>query len=508
MDTVGIHEYRHRYDSYVANEVLEDCVSKNAPLILMHQSKEFFSRVLRFDLESRTPFVVLDSLMPEEGNLLAKKRTEVGVKCHYLHKGSLYHVRFHAILWGVGEEKGLRAVLSTPPLDIKIASEAFVARPTRRKPLWVKIPLFREELRLEVTRIGVKGLTFEDRLLSDSLPALSNLGRIHIDFGDETEIVIPGDFRGRGGNTVEFRFEEVPEEALSIIEAYLEDVYSTQSTLKPGEKEERSEERMRRARVKMVKVLMLTGDKAYASRLQQLFQGKEIEIVSKDQVDGFYEEGVKQHRDVLLVDGTFEGLDLWQVGRRLKDLNKKTEEAARSPVVVLSDDLTEDYVVYAQYCGMTHVFGRKAFLESALKDIGSLIGRREWVGGEEGGGKVVVVIDDDRNVVYPLEHALSQQGYSPIVASNGGEGVRSAKVHRPSCIVLEVAVRSGDGMDACRMLKKMPFTRDVPVLVLTASRDEKDKQEALKAGVEAYLVKPVETSAVVAKIRELIGSPK
>jgi DNA-binding response OmpR family regulator len=116
---------------------------------------------------------------------------------------------------------------------------------------------------------------------------------------------------------------------------------------------------------------------------------------------------------------------------------------------------------------------------------------------------IIVVIDDDKNVVFTLEHALKEQGYKPILASTGSEGVRLAKDLKPSCIVLEIAVRSGDGLGACRMLKKMPFTRKIPVIVLTASRDVSDRETALQNGVEEYLIKPIVTSAILSKIGEL-----
>lgn len=502
MGNIAINKYRHRYDQYLCDEILEKCVYKQVSLILKYQNHEFYSTALHYELDVDSPFVVLDSFMPLEGNQLAKKQTEVSAFCRYLNKGTLYHVSFKLILWGIGERKNLPAVYSTPPLEVKMVTEHFVARPTTNNPLWVKIPLFKEEFRLNVSRISVRGLTFEDRLISDSMPALSNISRIFIGFEDETEIMVHGNFKKGTGKTVGFYFENVPEEEMQIIESYLEDIYSTQIRLKIGEARALRRERLKKPIIKVVRVLLLTSDKEYVNRIQDLFKDKAIELVPKSKVESFYEEVSKQPLDVVLIDETFKDLDLWTVSREFQ--NRFQENEKMPTMMLLSNNITEDSIVYAQYCGINRVIGRTGFLESFLKDIGSVTGRKDLMG-EKKEGKPIVVIDDDKNVVFTLEHTLKQHGYQPIIAATGSNGVRLAKDYRPSCIVLEIAVRSGDGLNACRMLKKIPLTKKIPILVLTASRDETEKQAAIQNGVAAYLIKPVETSVILDRIEELIG---
>ena len=504
MQRISVHEYRKRFDADLANDLLRICVSKKIAVMMTHQDKVYYSRVLRFELEDRSPYVVFDAFMPEEGNRLAQEKKEVSLKFDFLHKGSLFHVRSRTILCGLGEIKGIKAVVSTPPLDIKMASESFTGKPTPNTPLWVKIPLFKEELRLEVKHISINGFIFEDRLIADTLPAVQKLDRVHLDFGNDEEIVVPGSFRGAGGHKVEFRFDKVPEQELRTIEFYLEKLYIQHDRVKPNQKKEAFSKKAKKSKAESFHLLILTDDEAYVSELRNVLEGKEINLGVEKDIDTFYEKVLHHSWNLALIDGSFKDLDLWGMTRKLQELFKKGEQKP-TPMAILSDDLSEDYVVYAQYCGMQHVLGRANIVKTLFKEIAALTGHRQWLStDDQEKGKIVLIIDDDQNVTFPLEHALRQKGYTPIVVQKGNEGVRRAKMIRPGCILLEIAIRSRDGMDALRVLKKMPFTSKIPLIVLTASKDNTEKQSALQHGADEYLYKPVETKDLVNRIQALL----
>jgi len=118
---------------------------------------------------------------------------------------------------------------------------------------------------------------------------------------------------------------------------------------------------------------------------------------------------------------------------------------------------------------------------------------------------VVLVIDDDRNITFPLEHALGMQGFKPIIAQTGSDGVRYAKANPPSCIVLEPAIRTKDGLNAARILKRMPFTKNIPLVILTVIKERKEIDMVTQLGVSSFLRKPVETSVIVQKIVDVCG---
>jgi CheY-like chemotaxis protein len=499
MEKIELHEFRQRYDPYLAAEVLDNLLSKGVSLTFVYHDQEFFSKVIHAELDEKSPYIVLDSLMPEAGNELADRKTELAVSTPYLHNGTVYHVRFRIILWGRGKHKDMPVVFATPPLDLKIATEHFTAKPTQTMPLWVQIPLFKEELRLWVSRISIQGLAFEDRLVYDSLPALARINRIEVDFEDESPLIYHGSFRGKNQPVIEFLFEDNPKNDIGRLAAYLESLYSTQSQTRTSDATEAGD-KLKRVQIQATRVLILSADAQYVSSLKKSSAEHDIEFSSTAGLESFY-AALKQPVDAVLIDNAFPGLDLWAVSRDMKSHMQDRDKLP--PIALVSEDLSEDAVVYAQYCGISSVLGRSHLAESIKSNLGTLLGRKEWVEAPE--GKPILLIDDDRNVVFTMEHVLKQQGFAPLIASTGTEGVRLAKEHKPIAIILEIAVRSGDGINACRMLKKMPFTKQIPLIVLTASKDPNDLQIVSQIGVEAYLRKPADNAAILKRIQDLVS---
>ncbi len=505
MAVFPLNEHRSRYDQDLADEVLAKCKEKRISLSLRHQDSEFNSRVLHYKLETDDPYLILDSLVPAAGNELAKQKLEFAVQSAYLHEGEIYHVRYHLILWGAGEHKGMPIVYATPPLDVKIAAEHFAAKPSKLEPILIKIPLFDKELELEVKMISLNGLIFEDRLVADSLPAVSKYNRLTLLMNDH-EYIIHGGFRGRGNHIVEFEFARLESEFNDVLEAYLEEQFATHGTHRASKEDGKHLERAKKQQIRPVKLMLLSDDAEYISRLQPMMKNEFFKVEVKDACTIFSETVYEFDPDIVFIDDKVKDLDLWNCMRDYKARYQENEKPA--PALILSDDTSEDALVYAQYCGAHRLISRNRFVEGHLKTIVDITGRKELLSGkteDQVEKRPILIIDDDKNVINTLSYALEQSDYKPIIAQNGSDGVRLAKEHKPVCILLEVAVRSGDGINALRMLKKMPFTAKTPLLVLTASRDPQDLMAAKQNRVEAYLNKPKSTDEILNEIHKRVG---
>lgn len=506
MAIFPLHEYRTRYDVDMASEVLQHCFQKKISLLISHEQSDYNARILHYKLDVDDPYVILDSLMPEEGNSLAKSKTEVLVQSPYLHEGVVHHVKYHMILWGAGELKGHPVAYATPPIDIKMATEHYMAKPSRLDPLLLKLPLFEKELELNVARISLTGLLFEDRLVADSLPAVSKLNRIKLVFSDGNEIVVHGSFRGRGNHVVEFDFDELEAGVYKIIESYLQEQFATHGIVRASKNDDKHIERSKAQQIRPVTAILFCVDDTYLQTLKPMIDFDYINVKIIKSTDEMVQTLEHSKSEIVFIDNQIQDLDLWDVMKAYKGQFQKNEKPA--PVLVLSDDLSEDALVYAQYCGAKGIVNRNDFSRTFLRHIVATTGRKEIMKTEEGEEekiKSILIIDDDKNVVPTLQHMLNLHGYQPVVANSGSEGVRLAKDHKPACIVLEIAIRSGDGMNAMRMLKKMPFTAKIPLLILTASRDQGDLQAAKQNKVEAFLKKPMSTESIFNEIKSRIG---
>lgn len=116
----------------------------------------------------------------------------------------------------------------------------------------------------------------------------------------------------------------------------------------------------------------------------------------------------------------------------------------------------------------------------------------------------ILVVDDIRTNIKVLEAKLTSEYYEVIAASNGPEALESAVNQKPDLILLDVMMPGMDGFEVCRRLKANPDTAHVPVIMVTALGDPEDRVQGLSAGADDFLTKPVDDTAMFARVRSLL----
>lgn len=106
--------------------------------------------------------------------------------------------------------------------------------------------------------------------------------------------------------------------------------------------------------------------------------------------------------------------------------------------------------------------------------------------------KKILIIDDEEDLRLLASHALTldRSDFEVIDAKEGASGIQRAKDEKPAIIILDIMMPKMDGYEVCRRLKADPVTRDIPVVMLTASNDPQLTQKAFEAGAVACLTKP------------------
>jgi CheY-like chemotaxis protein len=110
----------------------------------------------------------------------------------------------------------------------------------------------------------------------------------------------------------------------------------------------------------------------------------------------------------------------------------------------------------------------------------------------------ILVVDDDRDVLRGARLRLEGAGYETFSAADGEEGVASAVKLRPDAILLDVRMPRMDGLTALAKLRERADTRNIPVVMLSASLI--DQQAALDAGARFFLSKPYQGRTLLAAI--------
>jgi two-component system cell cycle response regulator len=117
---------------------------------------------------------------------------------------------------------------------------------------------------------------------------------------------------------------------------------------------------------------------------------------------------------------------------------------------------------------------------------------------------LVLVVDDLAPNVKLLETKLTSEYYNVITAGNGFEAISVAKAQRPDIILLDVMMPEMDGFEACQKLKSDPETAHIPVIMVTALSEPSDRVRGLQAGADDFLTKPINDTALFARLKSLV----
>ncbi|MBI2186637.1 MAG: response regulator transcription factor [Acidobacteria bacterium] len=113
----------------------------------------------------------------------------------------------------------------------------------------------------------------------------------------------------------------------------------------------------------------------------------------------------------------------------------------------------------------------------------------------------ILVAEDDRDIAELISHYLRKSGWSPYVAAAGDEALAYARRHPVDAIVLDLMLPGMDGLEVCRALRADRTTAAVPIIMLTARAEERDRIRGLELGADDYVAKPFSPNELVARIR-------
>ena len=121
--------------------------------------------------------------------------------------------------------------------------------------------------------------------------------------------------------------------------------------------------------------------------------------------------------------------------------------------------------------------------------------------------KKVLVIDDEEVICSFIKTFLESisNNYDVIVATDGSQGLKFARRHRPSLIFLDLSMPAMDGFQVLKRLKESRKTSSIPVVILTAKDTDEFKWNPVASYAEDYIVKSGETEALKSKIKDILS---
>lgn len=116
----------------------------------------------------------------------------------------------------------------------------------------------------------------------------------------------------------------------------------------------------------------------------------------------------------------------------------------------------------------------------------------------------VLVVDDEPEIVSLVAYHLEKAGYAVSTAADGAEAIVKSHRDRPRLIILDLMLPGITGFQVLEAIRSRPETQDVPVLMLTALRDDEDRIRGLSLGVDDYVTKPFNPEELVLRVAAIL----
>ncbi|WP_053961094.1 response regulator [Sulfobacillus thermosulfidooxidans] len=117
----------------------------------------------------------------------------------------------------------------------------------------------------------------------------------------------------------------------------------------------------------------------------------------------------------------------------------------------------------------------------------------------------VLVVDDEKAIVELVAYNLRREGFDVLTEYDGQQGLKRALQDKPDLVVLDVMLPGLSGLDVCRSIR---HETDIPVIMLTARKDELDRILGLELGADDYVTKPFSPRELVARVKAILRRVK
>lgn len=124
------------------------------------------------------------------------------------------------------------------------------------------------------------------------------------------------------------------------------------------------------------------------------------------------------------------------------------------------------------------------------------------VGGN--GLKKILVVEDNSINMRLIKMTLGNKGYSLFEATDGEEALAVVVKERPDLIIMDVRLPKVNGLEVTRRLRQTPGLSQIPILALTAAAMKGNREEAIEAGCDAYIPKPINTRQLPEVVAEML----
>ncbi|MCU0606490.1 MAG: response regulator [Candidatus Edwardsbacteria bacterium] len=122
--------------------------------------------------------------------------------------------------------------------------------------------------------------------------------------------------------------------------------------------------------------------------------------------------------------------------------------------------------------------------------------------------KKIMVVDDEPYIARVIKFKLEQEGYIVISANDGVTGLAKIREEKPDMVLLDVMMPGMTGYEVCQKIKNDAELAGIPVVILTAKGQERDREQGFSMGASDYITKPFSPNRLLELVRSIVGEAK
>lgn len=213
--------------------------------------------------------------------------------------------------------------------------------------------------------------------------------------------------------------------------------------------------------------------------------------------------------DALLLDIMMPGKD----GFAIMEEMQESAGTADIPIIILSALRFENYQERGILTGLPEIVARDIPGDLLLKLIEEQTAARTFLPAVPGdhakpARERVLIADDQTELLMLMKEMVQDAGFEVFTANDGEEALRMVFETNPDIIVLDYNMPRKDGLEVAGNLKNNPLFAHIPIIIVTGAGEKSTKLKGLSMGIDDYLIKPVDTDELIARIRMILKRNK
>jgi two-component system cell cycle response regulator DivK len=121
---------------------------------------------------------------------------------------------------------------------------------------------------------------------------------------------------------------------------------------------------------------------------------------------------------------------------------------------------------------------------------------------------LILIVEDNEKNLKLVRDVLQVKGYSTVEAGTAEDGLKIARDQKPALILMDIQLPGMSGIEALKALRANPATAAIPVVAITASVMQQDRQQIMSAGFDGFIEKPINLKALFDTVKKSVGQGK